>query len=62
MQVCTTLSLHQPSAHPGLSLPGYPAIESVFTVNTARTAYGIILILLHALVLQTEWKKGEHRK
>lgn len=58
MQVCTALSLHQPSAHPGLSLPGYPAIESVFTVSTTRMVYGIIFILFHVLVLQTEWEKG----
>lgn len=46
MQVCTTLSLHQPSAHPGRSLPRYPAIVSVFTVNRTIMVRGIALIPL----------------
>lgn len=50
MQVCTTLSLHQPSAHPGLSLPCYPAIPPIFTVNGTIVVYGIALIPLHAVL------------
>lgn len=62
MQVCTALSLHQPSAHPGLSLPGYPAIESVFTVSTTEWSMELFSSYFMFLFYKLSGKKGEHSK
>lgn len=59
MRVCTTLSLHQPSAHPVLSLPCCPA--SAFTVNRAIMVRGIALLPFH-VVLGMPVEQGRGKK
>lgn len=56
MQVCTALSLHQPSAHPGLSLPGYPVTESVQAEWSMELFSSYFMFLFYKL----SGKKGEH--